>query len=178
MGCSVTLGGIKTVDCQDNRGGIKNVYLCNAAEIDSIGVDSADQNVITGITLISGSSKFHKYAFRKNSASFTSTLTVSDNGGSSYVSTVLSMSFNKMEAAKRLEMNALAIGELVAIVEDRNGTFFYLGYDEPIKASNGTGETGAARTDNNQYTIELTDESNEYPFTVDSSVIKDIIAED
>ena len=81
------------------------------------------------------------------------------------------MSFNRMEAAKRLEMNAMAMGELVALVEDRNGTVFYLGYDDPIKASNGTGETGDVRTSVNQYTIELTDESDEYPYTVAADVI-------
>ena len=117
------------------------------------------------------SAKFKKYDFRKDSATMTSTLTVGDNGGSNYISTVLSMSFNRMEAAKRLEVNAMAMGELVALVEDRNGTVFYLGYDDPIKASNGTGETGDVRTSVNQYTIELTDESDDFPYTVAADVI-------
>lgn len=166
MGCSVTLAGIAS-DCLSNRGGVKAVYLANKSDVTSVDVS---ENVITAITM-SASAKFKKYDFRKDSATMTSTLTVGDNGGGNYIATVLSMSFNRMEAAKRLEMNAMAMGELVALVEDRNGTVFYLGYDDPIKASNGTGETGDVRTSVNQYTIELTDESDEYPYTVAADVI-------
>lgn len=166
MGCSVTLAGIAS-DCLSNRGGVKAVYLANKSDVTSV---ELSENVITAITM-TASAKFKKYEFRKDSATMTSTLTVGDNGGGNYIATVLSMSFNRMEAAKRLEMNAMAMGELVALVEDRNGTVFYLGYDDPIKASNGTGETGDVRTSVNQYTIELTDESDEYPYTVAADVI-------
>lgn len=166
MGCSVTIKGISS-DCLSNKGGVKAVYLANKSDVTSI---ELAEDVITGITMAT-EAKFKKYEFRKDSATMTSTLTVGDNGGSNYVSTVLSMSFNRMEAAKRLEMNAMALGELVALVEDRNGTVFFLGYDEPVKASNGTGETGDARTSVNQYTAELTDESDLYPYTVAPDVI-------
>lgn len=165
MGCSVTIKGISS-DCLSNKGGVKAVYLANKSDVTSI---ELAEDVITGITMAT-EAKFKKYEFRKDSATMTSTLTVGDNG-SNYVSTVLSMSFNRMEAAKRLEMNAMALGELVALVEDRNGTVFFLGYDEPVKASNGTGETGDARTSVNQYTAELTDESDLYPYTVAPDVI-------
>lgn len=171
MGCSVSLKGISS-DCTSNKGGVKAVYLANKSDVTSI--DLAD-DVITGITMTT-EAKFKKFEFRKDSATMTSTLTVGDNGGSNYVSTVLSMSFNRMEAAKRLEMNAMALGELVALVEDRNGTVFFLGYDEPVKASNGTGETGDARTSVNQYTAELTDESDLYPYTVAPDVIAKVTA--
>lgn len=166
MGCSVTIKGISS-DCLSNKGGVKAVYLANKSDVTSI---ELAEDVITGITMAT-EAKFKKYEFRKDSATMTSTLTVGDNGGSNYVSTVLFMSFNRMEAAKRLEMNAMALGELVALVEDRNGTIFFLGYDEPVKASNGTGETGDARTSVNQYTAELTDESDLYPYTVAPDVI-------
>lgn len=171
MGCSVSIKGISS-DCLSNKGGVKAVYLANKSDVTSI--DLAD-DVITGITMTT-EAKFKKFEFRKDSATMTSTLTVGDNGGSNYVSTVLSMSFNRMEAAKRLEMNAMALGELVALVEDRNGTVFFLGYDEPVKASNGTGETGDARTSVNQYTAELTDESDLYPYTVAPDVIAKVTA--
>lgn len=166
MGCSVTLAGIAS-DCLSNKGGVKAVYLANKSDVTSVDVS---ENVITAITM-TASAKFKKYDFRKDSATMTSTLTVGDNGGSNYISTVLSMSFNRMEAAKRLEMNAMAMGELVALVEDRNGTVFYLGYNDAVKASNGTGETGDVRTAVNQYTIELTDESSDFPYTVAPDVI-------
>lgn len=169
MGCSVTLAGISN-DCSSNKGGVKAVYLANKSDVTSV---ELAENVITGITM-ADTAKFKKYEFRKDSATMTSTLTVSDNGGSNYVATVLSMSFNRMEAAKRLEMNAMALGELVVLVEDRNGTVFYLGYDEAVKASNGTGETGDVRTSLNQYTIELTDESDLWPYTVAPEVIAKI----
>lgn len=171
MGCSVTIKGISS-DCLSNKGGVKAVYLANKSDVTSV---ELAEDVITGITMTT-EAKFKKFEFRKDTATMTSTLTVGDNGGSNYVSTVLSMSFNRMDAAKRLEMNAMALGELVALVEDRNGTVFFLGYDEPVKASNGTGETGDARTSINQYTTELTDESDLYPYTVAPDVIAKVTA--
>lgn len=176
MACSsYTLKGIVN-DCAGNIGGVSEVWLANydAVKVASgtTEIEGREANVITGITVDTGYS-FVKFYVRKNTSSMVSTLNVNDNG-STYVSTVLSMVFARMDAVKRMEMNALAKEDLVALVKDANGTWHYMGYDNPVTSSNGTGETGTARSDNNQYTSELTDESNEYPYQVQESALRAI----
>ena len=95
----------------------------------------------------------------------TKEVTVNENG-STYVTTSLNLVFARMDAAKRLEMNALAQADLVALVKDANGIVWFLGYDDAVTMSAGGGETGTARGDNNSYTTTLQDQSAEFPYTV------------
>ena len=150
--------------CQANLGGIKAIWLANYVEgAAQVSTESgATEGVITGFT--SGVT-WTRYPMRKNAASMTSTLNTSTDGAV-YVSTELVMNFSRMEAPKRLAIQALALGECMALVEDSNGTIYFLGKDEPVTCTAGSGQTGQQKTDANQYSITLTDESMEYPFTV------------
>ena len=163
MACSQTLSGI-TLDCQSSMGGIKKVWLANY--VDDAALLGAD-GIISGFT---GVTTWYEYSFRKNTGSMTSTLNVDAANGVNYVSTELSLVFTKMDTAKRIEMSALAVSEVMAVVEDANGKRWFLGFDEPIAASAGTGETGTAKTDGNKYTLTLTDESATFPYEVSAEV--------
>lgn len=159
--CSQTLNGI-TRDCATNMGGVRSVRLANKADISAI--TTADSK-ISAITMVS-SAKFHKYAFAPNTASMSSNYQVNAENGTKYVQTDLAMVFNRMETTKRIEMSAMAQGELVAIVEDANGLFWFLGFDEPITLSAGDGLTGTARGDRNGYSATLQDNSLEMPYEI------------
>lgn len=166
MACSQTLAGIAQ-DCSKNMGGIKSVYIANAADVSSVTVTSG---VVTAITMAS-SKKFYKYAFAPFTSSFTSNWNVSPENGTKYVETDLTMVFNKMDATKRLEIVALAQTEMVVIVEDNNGTMWYLGYDEGVRLITGSdGQTGTNRSDRNGYTVVLQDISGELPMTFTGTV--------
>ena len=91
------------------------------------------------------------------------------------MTTDLLLQFNRMETTKRVEMSALAVNDLVAIVKDANGIYWYLGYDEPVNASAGDGQTGTARGDANRYTITLQDNSKEMPMEVGASIIDGLL---
>lgn len=110
--------------------------------------------------------EWYEYNFKKNTSSMTSTLNVDVANGVNYVSTELALQFNKMNTVKRIEMQGLAVNDMWVIVQDSNNTYFYLGYNEPVNASAGGGETGAVKTDGNKYTITLTDESDTWPYEV------------
>lgn len=166
MACTQTLSGL-AADCSGNIGGIKNVYLANFADVTAITVTT---NQISAITMAS-TKKFKKYAFKRGTGSMSSTLNVDANNGTNYVSTDLVLQFNRMETTKRVEMAALAQGELVAIVEDMNGKFWYLGQEEPVQATAGDGQTGTARSDGNRYTLTLQDITATFPIEVASTVI-------
>ncbi len=170
MACNQTLNGI-AASCDTSKGGIKEVYLINYADIDEI---AESDGVITGFTLASGATGWKKYEFKKNTGSLTSTLNVDDANGINYVTTELVLQFNKQETTKRVEMSALALAEVAVIAVDANGEAWYLGKDEPVTASAGTAQTGTARTDGNYYQITLQANDDTFPFSVASSAVPSV----
>lgn len=170
MACNnVTLAGIG-IECNGSVGGVKTVWLHIADGVTA--TYSTSSNDVSAITLPSGSQPFRKYNFRRETANMTSNYTFNPANNNQYVATDLVMPFNRMDKVKRLEISALAIGECVGVVEDLNGKFWYLGFDEPMVATAGTGETGTARGDRNGYSITLQDTSKEMPYEVDPELIK------
>lgn len=171
MSCTQTLAGI-TLDCASSVGGIKEVYIANYADVEMVTVTD---NKISQISMASNA-KFKKYQFRKQTGSMTSTLNVDETAGINYVSTELSLVFTKMETAKRIEIAALAVGQLAVIVKDGNNAYWYLGYNDYVSSSAGSGNTGTAKGDSNNYSITLKDESDSFPYEVDALVIDDVVA--
>lgn len=170
--CNQTLNGI-TLDCSHSLGGIKTAYIANYGDVESVSADTESGKIVS-VTMAT-SKKFKPYQFRKQTGSMTSTLTVDETAGVNYVSTELSLVFTKMETAKRLELSALSIGQLAVIVEDSNGTYWYLGKDDYVSATAGGAQTGTAKGDGNNYTLTLRDESDTYPFEIDKSAVDSII---
>ena len=170
MACNQTLSGL-VKDCSPSMGGITEVLLANREDVSAV---TADSGKVTEITMAS-SAKFKRYTFARNTGSMTSTYTIDQASGVRYVTTDLLLQFNRMETAKRVEISVLAVNDLVAIVKDANGIYWYLGYDEPVNASAGDGQTGTARGDANRYTITLQDNSKEMPMEVDSTIVAALI---
>lgn len=173
MDCSsIVLAGI-TQDCTPSLGGIKAVYLIPYSDVTGVTVED---DKISAISLVP-EKKFLKYEFRKNTGSLTSTLTVDETAGTNYVANELALVFTKMETAKRLEIAALSIGHCVAVVEDSNGLYWYLGKDDYVAATAGTGVTGTAKGDQNAYTITLATDSETYPFELADTAIKTVLGQ-
>jgi hypothetical protein len=154
--------------CTPNIGGIKNVWLANYVEGGATITEGEDKLIEGSVSGFAEGVTWTKYPMRKNTASMTSTLNNSTDGAS-YVTTELAMVFSKMEAQKRIAIQALAIGEVMAVVEDSNGVMWFLGADAPLTATAGAGESGTAKADANRYTLTLTDESLAFPYTLDES---------
>ena len=170
MPCPQTLSGLAK-DCAASMGGIVRVLLANKDDVTAVTVST---DIISAITLAS-SKYFHEYAFRPNTSQMTSNWQVNAENGVAYVQTDLVMVFNRMETTKRVEIAAMALADLVAIVQDCNGKYWYLGYDNPLHLSAGDGQTGTARSDRNGYSVTLQDDSLGLPFEVSASIIDDLL---
>lgn len=170
MPCTQTLSGL-VKDCAANMGGIVEVLIANHADVSSVAVSDGMISTIT----MAQSAKFKRYNFAKNTGSLTSTYTLDPASGVKFVTSDLLLQFNRMETAKRVEITALALGDLVVICKDANGKYWYLGKDEPVNASAGDGQTGTARGDANRYTITLQDNSQEMPFEVDPDIVNALV---
>ena len=170
MSCSQTLAGLAR-DCSPNIGGIKRVLLANTSDVSALTVTTG---VVSAITMDTGK-KFKAYNFNPQTSSLSSNYTVDQANNIKFVESDLVLVFAKMNTTARLEIAALAQADLYAIVEDNNGTFWLLGYDEPVGISAGDGLTGTQRTDRNGYSITLHDVSKELPMEVSSSIIEGIL---
>lgn len=175
MGCVQTISGIAR-DCQSNLGGLKKVYIAPYDEGLTLAITSG---AIDTLTQSVGAAKFKAFNFRAGAASLTSTSTIDAVSGINMVQTQLVMNFGRMESVKRTEIQALLQGEVQVIAVDNNGIAWFLGKDTPVVAiGSQNGQTGAAKTEANQYSITIQDESAElpYPFT-DSTVYAGVIEE-
>ena len=170
MPCIQTLSGLAR-DCSANMGGILEVLIANADDVTGV---TLSEGIISTISMAT-TAKFKRYTFPKNTGSLTSTYNIDQASGVQYVSSELLLQFNRMETQKRVEITALALGDLAVIVKDANGKYWYLGKDEPVNASTGDGQTGTARGDANRYTITLLDESKEMPYAVDASIVEALV---
>lgn len=163
--CCTTISGIAQ-DCLGSIGGIKRVWI---SCYDGVKTTVTD-NMITAIT----GGSFKAFSFRPQTGSLTMNFTKDNTTGTAYSENTLVMQFTRLETAKKIEIDALLIGDVVCIVEDNNGKYWYLGTDNPVNLSEGSGETGTAFTDFNGYNITLIDYSKVHPFEVTQTVIDSI----
>lgn len=177
MACPITLAGIQ-LSCESSVGGLKTIYLVQSDDVTDVTLNE-EGTMISNITLKSPA-KWLEYQFRRGTSSFTSTLTADETTGNNFVSSEITLVFTKMETSKRIEVQAMSIGQLAAIVIDSNGKAWYFGkrglQDDYVSASAGTGQTGTAKSDSNNYTITLSTESEQWPFEIDPTKIDTIIA--
>ena len=156
MNCtSYTLAGLNA-GCKDSVGGVAKVWLAEQSAV----TWSIDPSTFTAKP--DATTSFKVYNLRRGAASMTSTLTVNDNAGS-FFTTEVTMNFLKMENAKRLEVMAMLMGQCTGIVKDRNGHYWAIGVENPLEGSAGTGETGTAASDANQYSVTISVDDAELP---------------
>ena len=111
MSCNQTLSGL-VKDCSPSMGGIVEVLLANREDVESVTVESGKISAI----MMASSAKFKKYSFARNTGSMKPVYTIDQASGVKYVTTSLLLQFNRMETTKRVEISALAVNDLVAIV--------------------------------------------------------------
>ena len=169
-GCATILTGMD-ITCGNVSGGITEVYLAPVADVATVTVATGKVSAITMVD----TKKFVKYKFKDDTSDFKKTATVNDNAGS-FVMSEIAMKFHKMDTVKRTEMQALMGSHTYAIVKDKNGIFWFVGYNSYCKVTAGTGATGTGRGDANEYTVTLAAETNEFPYEVDSTIVAALLA--
>ena len=118
---------------------------------------------MSAVTL-SDNAKWYTYEFARNTGSLNSTLTKDEANGTRYYTNTLELVFNKLSAAKHLEVEALAAEKLAVIVEDWNGKKWYLGVDQYVSGAAEEAGTGTSADDRNGYTVTIDGTSAYLPF--------------
>lgn len=158
MACTATLTGI-AYDCGSSLSGVRTIYIANDSSVNGVTVAEGE---ISAIDASAGS--FKPYVPAKNTGALTKTMTKDEATGVRYYTNEITANFNRMDAAKRTELTNIDGGIFKVVVEDKNGTFWYLGKDNYVSATVTTGQTGAGLDDGNFYTLTLQDISAELPY--------------
>jgi len=172
MSCTYSFAG-QVRDCKENAGGVKEIYICDAADVASYTIDGTTKKV-TAITMEAGKT-FKTYQLRKQTASMVTTVNTDDTAGTTYFSTDVIFNIPKMEAAKRLELLALAVGNMAVIVRDNNDIYWALGLDFPVSLTAGSAGTGTNWGDANAYSYTLNEMNRVAPYEITSTVIAAIV---
>ena len=165
MAClsNYTLAGIG-YDCSANLAGIKEVYI---TYFDNVSVDGAidySAHTISAVTLSSSAVNWYTYEFARNTGSLNSVLTKDETNGTRYYTNTLELVFNKLTAAKHLEVMALAAERLAIICVDNNNKKWFLGADQYVSGINTEAGTGSSADDRNGYTVTIEGISAYLPF--------------
>lgn len=196
----VSLGSIDA-RCDMSFGGIKRMLIALKDDVDSVVIDEFlaqytgtdtgedvpnDDNLITQINMkyteeipeggtepVQVFKTFYEFLFRRNTASYTSTVAPDVAIGNSFTTTEVTLQFSKAEAKKRMIIQSLINAGAVVILEDMYGQFIYLGKDREVVVTNGVMQSGTAETDLNGFTLTLQDVSLELPHFICSAPVKD-----
>ena len=172
MACPVTLAN-HTVDCLDSMGGVRTVYFC---KYDALETPTVADGVITALQL-KDTEKFYIFECTKETCSMTSTRVVNTTSGNNYATVELSLSLKKMTKESRLWMENTAKGPVIAIVVDQNDdpssrSAWFLGFSNPLTASAGSGTTGTAFSDSNEFTVTFSCSEKQYPYPLSQTAME------
>lgn len=164
-----------TTSCGSNIPSIKQMWIGNFGSVTPTytyvtGVTDADGNqVIESVSALAldGTTPEYwvEYAFRKNTCSASSEMTINDNG-SHYFTNALNMVFAKQDTNKRLNVEAIASGDCSAIYLDGNGKYWVLNLDAEVTLTTATANTGTAVGDSNQYELVLSQDAATMPIEI------------
>ena len=179
MGCPIDFSAVSNIaySCDElSTGGLKTVYLCDKANLDSIsnGVTVSAAGVVTVVAggLVAGGLDLVTLGFNNKDgfSNFTDVKTLNADGSGSAVPTI-QLEFIRMGATLRTTLETIARpgAELVAFVETAAGTYHMVGYDFGLYAGTVDGASGVARTDKNRYQLTLVGDENVLAYTLDAT---------
>ena len=147
MSCNLTAG--IPLGCRDNVGGVKTFWITDFTNIDSITSNTGDT-----ITQISGTGTYYEFQLIRTTSQLTETVNASLENGTVFYQGELVAFFSKLDQAKRNILKTLAQSQRLSIVvEDNNGSYFYLGQTYGCFISAGSSVTGKSLGDANGYNM-------------------------
>jgi hypothetical protein len=165
MACNLTQGF--PIDCKDNVGGVKAVYIANK---DNIATITEAAGVVTGITMDAGT-YFWKYDQIKETSNFAEAITTNVQNGTVFYAQTIEVIVNKLQTNTRNEILLLAQATTSVIVQDNNNKYWLLGRQNGLDLTGGGSATGTAYGDRNGYTLTFTGSEQQLAIEVQAGVM-------
>lgn len=171
MACESLSGGI-TLGCDNNIGGITEIYFTEKSNVSSTSLSSPGDEISAFTMAGSPASVFYKFEFNKNTSSYTEEESNDQASGRTLFTQTISLVLNRREKSKRDVL--LLLGkrkDLVAVVKDSNGLYWYFGETLGINLTTNSGGSGVNKTDPNQYVLTFVGEEPAPANTVEEAAI-------
>lgn len=165
MACVLTTGF--SLDCREGIGGIKEVYIIELANVNTI---TESSGVVSAITKANGK-RFWKYAQVRETSSTTETINGNKQNGTLFYDQSVNIVINKRQAATRNEIMLLAKNNLIIVAVENTGKAFLYGRVNGLQLETGEAPSGTAWTDRNGYTLTFSGQETELAPEVSSGLI-------
>lgn len=173
--CESLSGGI-TLGCDNNIGGIKRLFLTEKSNVSAVTLASPSTEISAFTMAGSPAADFYQFEFNKNTSSYTEELTSDQATGRDLYVQTITLVLNRREKTKRDTLLLLAKRkDLVAIIEDNNGIYWYFGEEYGINLTTNSGGSGVAKSDANQYVLTFVGEESEPANTVQEAAVTAVI---
>ena len=173
--CDSLTGGI-TLGCDNNIGGIVELYITEKSNVSSVTLSSPGDEISAFTMAGSPAAVFYKFEFNKNTSSYTEEENNDQASGRTLVTQTINLVLNRREKSKRDVL--LLVGkrkDLVAVVKDANGLYWYFGETLGINLTTNSGGSGVAKTDANQYVLTFVGEEPSPANTVEAAALTAVI---
>jgi hypothetical protein len=148
MSCAIDTG--YTRSCRNEIGGIRNVYITELANKNTISPSTGE---ITSFTLNSGK-RFWKYELEIGVGTASDDPKPNAPNGTFYFEQNVSFTLPKRSVALSNAMKNLAVNDLMIIVETNKSEYYLMGQENGMKMADGsTGPFGTAFADMNGYNL-------------------------
>jgi hypothetical protein len=173
--CDLLDGGIE-LGCDNNIPGIRNIWFTEKSNVTAIGLSSPGDKINSFTMAGSPAAVFYKFEFNKNTSSYTESESDDQAAGRTLNTITINLVLNRREKAKRDKLMLLGKRkDLVAIIEDNNGLYFYAGQEYGINKTTNEGGSGVAKTDVNQYVITFVGEEPELMNEIEEAAVLAVI---
>ena len=147
--CAISAG--YTIDCRENIGGLKAVYLIEYANVSGV-VEAS--GLVTGLTKVQGK-RFYKFEVPRAVANTSSNGTGSEENGSFFYTHQVVFPLNKRDSTTANVVRTLAKNKLIAVTLDMDGNYRMYGKGNGLYVASTESGSGTAAGDRNGYNITL-----------------------
>jgi hypothetical protein len=153
--------------CENNSGGISEVYLLEQDDLVSYDVDFS-AHTITAMTV---TASFTQFELKRNVGGYESETPIDFTAGSTYFTHTLTLPFHRRESYKSRSIMILGEGQryLAVLFKDNNGKYWFFDY---AQVQTSTETSGVARADGSSYTVTIFAENEYKAYEIDESVIQ------
>jgi hypothetical protein len=167
MACDITVGRDRV--CKDSLGGNSALFLFNFLEDPFTVADGEATAMNVALTAA------FKYELEGDLNTLVQDGITDRNTGTTVITQTITAVLKQIDAATSAEMNLLARGFPMAVVQDRNGNYHAIGIDDGIDF-NVNATTGGVKTDLNGYTLVGTSTTGEIGALLDSATVTSFLA--
>lgn len=149
MACNIGRGRLEP--CKNTLGGLKNAFFANFEEADGAFTLTGKQVTAIGV----GLTTVYKWDLLADGNTLDETTVASTAAGTRVNTQVLTLALKKQDADTAEQIDAIAAGRPVVIVQDRNDNYKVLGITEGMNLTSGGAVSGGAKADFNGYNLTL-----------------------